>query len=96
MLKINLKVQICLTAVEGGKASQKCIYVNFYLQTNNVLIGKTSSSLHTKGGQDTAELCANTDANHTLEQLFFYIWQIFFFLMLTKAYVVGFKEFLTF
>ena len=50
-----------------------------------------------KGKQATAELGANTDANHTCGNLFrIFFWQIFFFLMLTKEYVFCLKEFPTF
>ena len=41
-----------------------------------------------QGEQDPSEFAANTDANHTCR------WQIFFFLMLMKEYVLVLKNFL--
>jgi hypothetical protein len=48
-----------------------------------------------KGEQCTAELGANTDANHTCTKFFWnFFRQIFFFLMLSKEYVFVSRNFL--
>ena len=48
-----------------------------------------------KGENDTAEHGNNTDTNHTYNKLVWqFVWQIFFFYMLTKDYVFVLKNFL--
>ena len=62
---------------------------------SSVVVGRAKSRYFTpKGTADHAELCANTDANHTciqFSQLFFL--QKYFMLMLTKEYIFGLENF---
>ena len=91
-LKFNQKINVTKPEMSPKmKCNQKRI-VTRTKSHQNWNVSKTYMSPKLKGKQATAELGANTDANHTCGNLFrIFFWQIFFFLMLTKEYVFLFK-----
>ena len=70
---------------EAKKKIHKIPVENIDAMGQRLLQRWVSSQPYRKGEPDTAELGANTDANHTLTNNFFNVlWLILFFLMLTK------------